>query len=186
MILEGIITTLNEDGSANISPMGPIVDAELRSFVLRPFQSSTTYKNLQRNRQAVFHVTDDVQMLARAAVGQLEPKPCLRRAEAVNGAILEDACRWYALEVASIDDTNDRTEIVTRVVDEGRQRDFFGFNRAKHAVVEAAILATRTQFLPVYEILQQFGELKVLIEKTGGDEEHAAFTFLDDFVRKQA
>ena len=33
------------------------------------------------------------------------------------------------------------------VVDEGRLRDFFGFNRAKHAVVEAAILATRIAFL---------------------------------------
>ena len=37
--------------------------------------------------------------------------------------------------------------IVADVVDSGRLRDFFGFNRAKHAVIEAAILATRIDFL---------------------------------------
>ena len=33
------------------------------------------------------------------------------------------------------------------MVDQGRLRDFFGFNRAKHAVIEAAILATRLSLL---------------------------------------
>ena len=52
------------------------------------------------------------------------------------------------LQVRSLDDRNEPAEIVCEVVDRGRLRDFFGFNRAKHAVLEAAILATRTEFLP--------------------------------------
>ena len=48
MILEGIVTTLNDDGSVNISPMGPIIDSKLDVFVFRPYQTSTTYKNLVR------------------------------------------------------------------------------------------------------------------------------------------
>ena len=48
MILEGIVTTLNEDDSVNISPMGPLVDETFSRFLLRPYQTSTTYKNLKR------------------------------------------------------------------------------------------------------------------------------------------
>ena len=49
MILEGIVTTLSPDGVLNIAPMGPQIDAEmsLRSFVLRPYRTSTTYCNLK-------------------------------------------------------------------------------------------------------------------------------------------
>ncbi len=54
------------------------------------------------------------------------------------------------------------------VVAEGRQRDFFGLNRGKHAVVEAAILATRTSILPLEEIQADFRKLAILVEKTGG------------------
>jgi uncharacterized protein len=70
------------------------------------------------------------------------------------------------------------------VVDRGTIREFFGFNRAKHAVVEAAILATRTAFLPPEEIRGEFARLAVLVEKTGGPREHEAFEFLERFIDK--
>ena len=57
-------------------------------------------------------------------------------------------------------------------------REFFGFNRAKHAVVEAAILATRTAFLPREQIMAEYERLAVLVEKTGGERETEAFAFL--------
>jgi uncharacterized protein len=182
LILEGIITTINADGTVNISPMGPRVDDAMRQLVLKPYQTSTTYRNLKRAGQAVFHVTDDVELIGRAAVGTPDPLPPMEPARAVEGQILSGACRWYALEVRSLDDRSERTEIVCDVVDSGRKRDFFGFNRGKHAVLEAAILATRTEFLPAEEILAQFDRLRVLVEKTGGPAEHRAFQFLHDFV----
>ena len=61
-------------------------------------------------------------------------------------------------------------------------REFFGLNRAKHAVVEAAILATRLHLLAAVEVLADLGKLRVLVEKTGGPAEHAAFQFLQDYV----
>jgi uncharacterized protein len=182
MILEGIVTTLNADASANISPMGPLVDAAMERLVLRPYQTSTTYVNLKRTGEGVFHVTDDVLLLAKAAVGEPAPLPALVRAEKVNGLILADACRWYAFRVQSIDDNQPRSQIVADVVDRGRIRDFFGFNRAKHAVVEAAILATRVGLLPREEIAAEFNRLAVIVEKTGGEQEHLAFEHLQDYV----
>ena len=71
------------------------------------------------------------------------------------------------------------------VVDHGRLRDFFGFNRAKHAVIEAAILATRIQWLDAAHIRSEFERLAVLVEKTGGRQEHSAFAFLQQFMHEQ-
>ncbi len=183
MILEGLITTINEDGSVNISPMGPVVDASMRELVLRPYQTSRTYRNLKRTGHGVLHVTDDVELLARAAVGKLDPPPALLPARCVEGWILADACRWHAFRVRSLDDRQERTTIIADVVESGRIRDFFGFNRAKHAVVEAAILATRIKFLPHSEIAREFERLAIPVEKTAGEQERRAFEFLQNYVR---
>ena len=183
MILEGLITTQNEDGGVHIAPMGPQVEADMRRLVIKPYQTSTTYRNLKRTGEGVLHVTDDVELLARAAVGRIETLPRWIPATAVQGAILADACRWYAFRVTELDDREPRTRIEAEVVEQGTIRDFFGFNRGKHAVVEAAILATRIDFLPGEEILAEFGRLVVLVNKTGGEQEQRAFQFLEEYVR---
>lgn len=182
MILEGIVTTLNEDGSPNISPMGPEVDTPLTTFVLKPYKTSRTYQNLKRTGAGILHVTDDVELIARAAINQFEQPPATFPAEAVEGVVLADACRWYAFRVADLDDHEDRTRIECKVVDQGRLRDFFGFNRAKHAVLEAAILATRTAFLPPSTVREELARLQVLVEKTAGAQERRAFVLLVDHI----
>jgi uncharacterized protein len=189
VILEGIVTTLSRDDVLNVAPMGPEVDAGLKmnQFVLRPYRTSTTYANLKARGEGVFHVTDDVWLLARTAIGTaVEPPPATRPADVVAGAILQDACRYYEFRVVALDDHEDRTRIVVATVAQGRQRDFFGFNRAKHAVVEAAILATRTAFLPLEELLVEFRKLEVPVQKTGGPSERAAFQLLYEHLREAA
>jgi hypothetical protein len=81
-----------------------------------------------------------------------------------------------------LNDSEDRTRLHAETVAEGRLRDFLGFNRARHAVVEAAILATRTAFLPLAEILAEFQKLAVIVAKTGGPAEDAAFRLLHSHV----
>ncbi len=185
LILEGLVTTQNADGSTNISPMGPVVDRAVTRLRLRPFQTSRTFQNLQRLGEGVFHVTDDVELIARCAIGQAIPLPPLQPAPTIQGKILSDACRWYAFQVDHVDDQQERTSIECRIVDHGRLRDFFGFNRAKHAVIEAAILATRSHLQDPTSLLQQLRELAVWVQKTGGDQEHRAFQHVHDFVQQQ-
>jgi uncharacterized protein len=185
LLLEGIVSTLNSDGSPHITPMGPIVGSDFNQLLLRPFRSSTTYKNLKHRGEGVLHVTDDVELIARAAVGKLQPLPRLMPAAAVRGAILADACRWYAFRVETLNDRDERTNILARVVDRGTIREFFGFNRAKHAVVEAAILATRINLLDPQHIRDELERLSVLVEKTGGRQERRAFEFLQQYVRDE-
>jgi len=179
MILEGIVTTIAPDGSLNIAPMGPIVDADMRRLILRPFKTAQTYRNLKDHGEGVFHITDNVLLLAQAAVGEVEPTPEVERATYILGYILTDAARFYEFRVTKFEEAQERTTIEAEVVHSGTRHDLLGFNRAKHAVLEAAILATRTMILPIKEIEAEFRKLKVIVEKTGGEQEHAAFAHLE-------
>jgi len=189
VILEGVVTTLSTEGALNIAPMGPIVssDLDMSKFTLRPFKSSTTYRNLKARGEGVFHVTDNVLLLAQAAIGApLEPEPATRPAAMVAGAILADACRYFEFRAVAIDDRDERATIRVETVAEGRIRDFLGFNRARNAVLEAAILATRVGLIPPTEILGEYDGLSVLVDKTGGPAERAAFDLLADYVSRAA
>ena len=188
MILESIVTTSNADGSPNISPMGPritpVPNGAFTRFELRPYDTSTTFANLKRDRQGVLHVDDNVELFASSAIGKIEPPnlPPLMQTETIQGHIIQSACRAYEFKVESIDETGPRMSLICEVVKIHRMRDFFGFNRAKHAVIEAAILATRIDFLPAQEIQQQFQQLQVIVEKTAGLAETRAFDHLNQFV----
>ena len=120
--------------------------------------------------------------MARAAIDRIESSPESFPAEVVTGVVLSDACRWYEFRIDRFDDSQERTDFHAVVVHVGRLRDVFGFNRAKHAVLEAAILATRVHLLPANEIRRQFDELAVPVEKTAGPRERVAFELLREFV----
>lgn len=182
MILEAIVTTINEDGSTNISPMGPTVTADLSQFVLRPFDTSTTFANLKRTKSGVMHVTDDVLMFARSAIGDKPVEARTKDAEKVEGKILLDACRYYEFRVEFIDETGARMSLNCQTVGSGRLRDFWGFNRAKHAVIEAAILATRLDFLPSSEIEESMVRLQTIVDKTAGPQEIEAMSLISKYI----
>ncbi len=182
MILEALVTTLDPDGAAHLAPMGPRVSVDFARFTLRPFPTSHTYQNLLRHGEGVLHITDDALLLARAAIGAHEVPP-VRAAERVRGFVLADCCRYFEFVVVAVDASAERVSIEAEVVYTGRVRDWFGFNRAKHAVVEAAILATRLHILPLSEVRAEFAKLRVIVGKTGGPDEHAAMDLLDAKLR---
>jgi hypothetical protein len=186
MILEGLVTTTDPAGTLHLAAMGPTIDDAERQagaitrLVLRPFPTSRTAGNLLRGRAGVFHATDDVLLLARVVAGALPALPPARRATAVEGFVLEDACRAWEFEIDSVDDSGQRLVLGARVVAEHAGRPFLGFHRAAHAVVEAAILVTRLHLLEPADVRRQFAALAVLIEKTGGPLEREAFHLLAD------
>ncbi|MBI4585562.1 MAG: DUF447 family protein [Planctomycetes bacterium] len=182
MIIEGVVSTIDGQGAPNIAPMGPLVSPDFETLLFRPFKNSRTYQNLKRHPQGVFHITDDVELIAQAALGEVHPP--LRPAEKVLGWIIEGACRYFEFQVEKIDDRADRTSMLARVVAAGLLRDFIGFNRAKHAAVEAAILASRLGILPIEEIVREMERLEGLVRKTGGAAEERAFRLLKDHVEK--
>jgi hypothetical protein len=188
VILEGIVTTLDSNGNPNIAPMGAHLgpDLSLSTFVLRPYQDTSTFRNLANHGAGVFHLTDDVLLLTQAALGlPLDPPPPLTPAHTIRGWIISNACNYAEFRVNSIDASQDRATVSVSSLAIGRFRDFLGFNRARHAVVEAAILGTRLDFLPHQEIRDQFQRLAPLVEKTGGPLERRAFQVLLEHVQSK-
>jgi hypothetical protein len=184
MILEGIVTTTDASGGLHLAAMGPEVDeAAVRSgrierLLLKPFATSQTAVHLRRHPEGVFHLTDDVLLLARLVAGRLDTPPPTRPATAIAGHVLADASQAYEFVVESGDDAAERLRLEARVVAAHVGRPFVGFNRAAHAVVEAAILVTRLHLLGVEEVNRQIAALAPLVEKTGGEREREAFSLL--------
>jgi hypothetical protein len=65
------------------------------------------------------------------------------------------------------------------------RREFIGFNRARHAVLEAAILATRTHLIPPEQIRDEFARLQIIVDKTAGPREQEAMALLTQYVRSR-
>ena len=96
----------------------------------------------------------------------------------VAGRVLLSSARHHEFRVVRLDDSDERTTIEVETVHSGRLGDLFGLNRARFAVVEAAILATRLGLIPADEIRAAFDRLQPLVDKTGGPAEREAFDLL--------
>ena len=179
MIVESIVTSIAGSGEVNCAPMG--VEWGEDTIVLKPFLETTTYRNIVATGAAVVNLIDDVRVFARAAISN--PDYPVVPAVAVRGVSLEAACSWRELVVDSIDSTPPRSRIETRVVHHGVRREFIGFNRARHAVLEAAIYATRVHMLARGFLESELARLQVIVDKTAGPAEHEAMALIADFIR---
>ena len=178
-IIETVTTTINPDGTVNCAAMGVQWGDDV--IVIKPFPSTRTLRNLEATGAAVVNLTDDILLFTQAALG--DPQPPTRPAATVDGAVLTDACSWREVTVEAIDARGPRARVTTRVVDHGRGREFLGFNRACHAVLEASIVASRARLLPTEEIRLELARLQVLVDKTAGPREREAMELVRRRVR---
>jgi hypothetical protein len=188
VILETIVTTLDPAGEPRFAAMGVVWGEE--TITIRPYLGTRTYRNLVAAREAVVNVTDDVLLFAKSALTH-EPLPC-RPARHVRGVVLGDACRWreVAVEAVVVPEATGpgarRADVVTRVVAGGEGRPFAGLCRAKHAVVEASILASRSRLVPRAEIERELDRLDVLVGKTGDRAEREAMALIRAHLARAA
>ncbi len=174
MIYEAVITTRNEDGSDRIAPLG--YQEEEGLIILSPFSPSTTLRNLERTHQAVLNMTDNVAVIAGCLTGHHEWP--LVPAEKIPGSRLEDTLAHRELKVERIEEDNIRPRFYCRILHEKVHKPFRGFNRAKNAVLEAAILVSRLHMLPTEKIDAEIEYLKIAIDKTAGEQEQRAWNWL--------
>jgi hypothetical protein len=178
-ILETVVTTINVDGSVNCAAMG--VEWGEQRIVIKPYRRTRTLHNLRATGAAVVNLTDDILLFSQAALG--DPHPPTHPAASVEGAVLDDACSWREVRVEAIDDSSPRARVSTLVVDSGAGREFLGLNRARHAVVEASILASRASLVPADDIRAELRRLQVLVDKTAGPREREAMEYVTRHVR---
>jgi len=128
----------------------------------------------------VVNVVDDSMLLALAVTGQANT--VASRFIDSYGFVLDGACHWYALSIQSWDVSQPRAIALCEVQSTGVERPFFGWNRAKHAVVELAILTSRIDMLAPESIQSEIDRLQILIDKTAGKSETDAFRLLVDWI----
>ena len=178
-IIESVVTTINPDGSVNCGAMG--VEWGGERIVIKPYRGTRTLRNLRATAEAVVNLTDDILLFSQAALG--DPHPPTRPASGIEGAVLADACSWREVRVEALDDGEPRVRVSTVVVGGGTGREFLGLNRARHAVLEASILASRARLLPAEEIRAELGRLQVAVDKTAGPLESEAMEYVMRQVR---
>jgi hypothetical protein len=178
-IVETVTTTINPDGTVNCAAMGVEWGEEI--IVIKPYRSTRTLSNLRATGAAVVNLTDDILLFTQAALG--DPHPSTRPAARIDGAVLAEACSWREVTVEEIDESGPRARVTTTVVERGVGREFLGFNRARHAVLEASIIASRVRLLPAADIGPELERLQVLVDKTAGPREREAMELVRRHVR---
>jgi hypothetical protein len=173
-IHEVIVTTLSENGQPHSAPMG--VTEVGTNFVIQPFKPSATYDNLKRHRQCVINFTDDVRVFAGSLTGRRDwpTLPCQK----IKGQYLEQALAHSELEIIDFIDGDPRTRFTGKLVHDEIHGPFRGFNRAQSAVIEAAVLTSRLSMLSVEKVKQEISYLMIAIEKTAGEKELEAWSWL--------
>ena len=87
------------------------------------------------------------------------------------------------LAVATISEDAQRPRFHCRVVHRASHGAFAGFNRAQAAVIEGAILVSRLHLLPRDKIEREMAALEIVVDKTAGEAEREAWSWLAEKVR---
>jgi len=171
LIHECVLTTLTPEGRPHVAPLGLIEEGDY--WIAAPFRPSKTLFNLEHSRKLTASFTDDARIFASLVVGghgfpltDIEGWPAPRLSCALAHAELE-------LERVEADDV--RPRFICRVRHTESHRPFMGMNRARAAVLEAAILATRLNMLSREKIDSEIAYLKIAIDKTAGAAEREAW-----------
>jgi hypothetical protein len=179
LIRETLVVTADAQGIAHMAPMGAqmltLADGA-RGVLLQPFSPSTTLDNLRRRACASLNHVDDVRIIAGCLTGR-RSWPLLA-AEHIPCARLAAALSHVELQVDHVEEDPQRPRFFLRVIHEVVHAPFPGFNRAKAAIIEAAILVSRRHMLPAEKIEREFDYLRIAIDKTAGDEEREAWDWL--------
>jgi hypothetical protein len=179
-LIETVMTTTGPDGVVNCAAMGVRWGDE--ELVFWPFDATRTLRNLRRHGEAVVHLTDDVLLFVESALGH--PGPAMRPASAIGGSVIEDVNAWREVIVTEIaPSAPERSMVRARVVASGTgARQPLGLCRAKHAAVEASILASRLKWLGAEHVVAELNRLQDLVDKTGGSCERAAMDYVRRYV----
>ena len=96
-IRECIVTSIRDDNSIHIAPMGIHEDEE--HLIILPFKPSATLDNLERDGTATLNYTDDVRVYAGCLTGHREWPTC--PTEVIKGIRLENCLAHTELGVVS-------------------------------------------------------------------------------------
>ena len=178
MIFETIITSINTEGAPHVTPFG--VRYEDEHILISPFKPSTTLTNILASKQAVMNIADDVRVFAAALTNR--QAWALLKTNKINGFRLADCLQHVELALIEVRDDAIRPQLVMQKIYAENHKPFNGFNRAQAAVIELAVLVSRLHMLPQDKIRAEMQYLQIAINKTAGENEWLAWSWLVEKV----
>jgi hypothetical protein len=176
IINEIILITECKDGSTYIAPFG--VRERHGLILIAPFRPSVSLDNLLSGRRATINTTDDVRVFA----GALTDRRHWKVQDKAGAMVLEFALAYKTLKLEKVEDDIQRPQLYFKVIREEMLKPFQGYNRAQAAVLELCVLVSRLNMLPIEKISSEMDYLRIAIEKTAGDIEQEAWSWLVEAV----
>ncbi len=178
MIFETIISTVNSQGDAHVTPFG--IQLQDGLVVISPYKPSATLDNILTTQYAVMNLTDDVRVFAGALTRRQAWE--LTPADKITGYRLTETLVHKELKLVKINEDTLRPQLFLEVIHEVQHQAFLGFNRAQAAVIELAVLVSRLNMLTKDKVLSEMQYLQIAVDKTAGERELQAWSWLTEKV----
>ena len=157
MIIETIVSTIDNDEKVNFSPFG--IKKNKNQIYISPYIPSKTLLNLELTKCAVVNYTDDTSFFVNCIIGNKKVKK-----------IIKDKLR---------------PTFVCEIDKSFQLKGYFGHNRAKASIIEACILASRVHLLDKKKILNELSYLSISVDKTAGTLEKKSWKKILKYIDKK-
>lgn len=187
MILEAILSSLNEDETPNFAPIGVRTEEggvyPLTEFEIHLYPGSHTYENLKRTGEGVVNFSDDLMAFVDSALYSkpLAPVP----SEKLLTPRMAQVQAFWEFTVREFDDTREPARLRGQIIHAQYRGNFSGFCRAHGAILEALIAATRLQWLTPEELRGQWPHWQEIVIKTGGSKERSALAKIKSYLQER-
>ncbi len=175
-IVETLVATRNPDGSPNVAPMG-VTRTGSDLLEIKPFKSSTTYRNLLSRRDACVNVTADPELFLVTAFKH-DPLSGFKPVHIDEDLSLGPADGSVFVETLNGHDISNRGCFVCRAhsIDIHRPLPTV-FSRGRAGAIEAVVHATRIKafilegrYEDVEKLNRKFNECKEVVERVSAPE----------------
>jgi hypothetical protein len=181
MIIETIISTINNKGEVNFAPFG--IKRNKKIIYISPYIPSKTLNNLISTKSAVINYINECSYFVDCIIG--EKKFNTSRSHEINGYYLKNSLAHDEVRVLSVKEDEIRPTFKCEVIGEYLHKKYPGYNRANGAVIEACILATRVKMLKKTKIENELNYLNISVEKTAGKNELKSWHKIKKFIENE-
>lgn len=189
LIIETILSSCGKDGKINFAPVGVHIPddtlqlSEVNEIELFLYSGSRTYSNLTDIPEGVINFTDDILSFVEAAVNS--PHFPETPSQFIRPPRMAAAKTVWEFVIISFDRSTEPARIIGKVLFRKELAGFYGLCRARGAILEAAILATRLAWIPAGKITEAWPQWREIVARTGGIREQKAFQILTAFFIQQ-
>ncbi|MFA6807683.1 MAG: DUF447 domain-containing protein [Eubacteriales bacterium] len=186
MIIETIMSTLDENGKVNFAPIGVHIGdnmydlAKIKEVELYLYKGSQTFTNLYLNFEGVINFTNDILIFVETAL--FSPKLLNSPSKLVRSPRMVGANAILEFIVLDFDSSVEPARVKGKIRCYEEFDGFKGFCRAQGAVLEALIMATRLERIAFLKIEESWNRWEEIILKTGGWKEQEALKRIKEYL----